>query len=176
VEVYEFELLHELVPQARLIGVLLDPTLDGSDIQVRKVQAAPRTIAQQVLVLNVSTHADIAKTFEPQQVLVLNVSTTHADIAKTFELSAATSLARLWRDQGKRREARDLLVPIYGWFTEDFDASVLKSLQIYELPGTNKETEGLVRVGHGFGNTVASAVWLTGLGGSPIPPGPQKRG
>jgi phenylacetate-coenzyme A ligase PaaK-like adenylate-forming protein len=80
--------------------------------------------------------------------LVLNVS-THADIAKIFELSAA----RLWRDQGKRREARDLLVPIYGWFTEGFDASVLKSLQIYELPGTNKETEGLVRVGRGFGNS-----------------------
>ena len=31
------------------------------------------------------------------------------------------SLARLWRDQGKRAEARDLLAPIYGWFTEGFD-------------------------------------------------------
>ena len=33
----------------------------------------------------------------------------------------ATSLARLWRDQGKRAEARDLLAPVYGWFTEGFD-------------------------------------------------------
>jgi class 3 adenylate cyclase len=37
------------------------------------------------------------------------------------ELRATTSLARLWRDQGKRAEARDLLAPIYGWFTEGFD-------------------------------------------------------
>jgi class 3 adenylate cyclase/predicted ATPase len=41
--------------------------------------------------------------------------------AKMWELRASTSLARLWRDQGKRTEARDLLAPIYGWFTEGFD-------------------------------------------------------
>jgi predicted ATPase len=46
--------------------------------------------------------------------------------ARTFELRAATSLARLWRDQGKRTEARDLLAPIYGWFTEGFDTPVLQ--------------------------------------------------
>lgn len=42
--------------------------------------------------------------------------------AKLFELRAATSLAKLWRDQGKRAEARALLAPIYNWFTEGFDA------------------------------------------------------
>jgi hypothetical protein len=36
------------------------------------------------------------------------------------------SMARLWRDQGKRNEARDLLAPIYGWFTEGFDTLDLK--------------------------------------------------
>ena len=41
--------------------------------------------------------------------------------ARSFELRAATSLARLWRDQGKRAEAHDLLAPVYGWFTEGFD-------------------------------------------------------
>jgi class 3 adenylate cyclase/tetratricopeptide (TPR) repeat protein len=46
--------------------------------------------------------------------------------AKTWELRAATSLARLWRDQGKRDEARDLLAPVYGWFTEGFDTLDLK--------------------------------------------------
>jgi predicted ATPase len=46
--------------------------------------------------------------------------------AKTSELKATTSLARLWRDQGKRTEARDLLAPIYGWFTEGFDTPDLK--------------------------------------------------
>ena len=46
--------------------------------------------------------------------------------AKLFQLRASTSLARLWCDQGKRVEARDLLGPIYGWFTEGFDAPDLK--------------------------------------------------
>ncbi len=46
--------------------------------------------------------------------------------AKLWELRASNSLARLWRDQGKRTEARDLLAPIYGWFTEGFDTPDLK--------------------------------------------------
>jgi predicted ATPase len=46
--------------------------------------------------------------------------------AKSWELRAATSLARLWRDQGKVREARELLAPVYGWFTEGFDTRDLK--------------------------------------------------
>jgi hypothetical protein len=41
-------------------------------------------------------------------------------------LRAAMSLARLWRDQGKRDEARDLLAPVYGWFSEGFDTLDLK--------------------------------------------------
>jgi predicted ATPase len=46
--------------------------------------------------------------------------------AKFWELRAATGLTRLWRDQGKRTEARDLLAPIYDWFTEGFDTPVLQ--------------------------------------------------
>ena len=46
--------------------------------------------------------------------------------AKSFELRAAMSMARLWRDQGKRDEARDLLAATYGWFTEGFDTTDLK--------------------------------------------------
>jgi predicted ATPase len=46
--------------------------------------------------------------------------------AKGWELRAATSLARFWCDQGRRDEARDLLVPVYGWFTEGFDTRDLK--------------------------------------------------
>jgi predicted ATPase len=42
------------------------------------------------------------------------------------KLRAAMSLARLWRDQGKRNEARALLAPVYGWFTEGFDTLDLK--------------------------------------------------
>ena len=46
--------------------------------------------------------------------------------AKLWELCVSTSLARLRGDQGKRTEARDLLAPIYGWFTEGFDTPVLQ--------------------------------------------------
>jgi predicted ATPase len=46
--------------------------------------------------------------------------------SKSWELRAATSMARLWRDQGKRGEARELLAPVYGWFTEGFDTLDLK--------------------------------------------------
>jgi predicted ATPase len=43
-----------------------------------------------------------------------------------YELRAATSLARLWRDQGRQGEARDLLAPVYASFTEGFDTADLK--------------------------------------------------
>jgi len=46
--------------------------------------------------------------------------------ARLFELRAATSLARLWHDQGKEPEARDLLAPVCGWFTEALDLPVLE--------------------------------------------------
>ena len=46
--------------------------------------------------------------------------------ANSLELRAATSLARLWGDQGRQAEARDLLAPVYGWFTEGFDTRDLK--------------------------------------------------
>jgi predicted ATPase len=46
--------------------------------------------------------------------------------AKSWELRAAMSLARLWRDQGKVQQARELLAPVYGWFSEGFDTRDLK--------------------------------------------------
>jgi len=46
--------------------------------------------------------------------------------AKSWELRAATSLAQLWGEQGRRAEARELLAPVYGWFTEGFDTADLK--------------------------------------------------
>jgi predicted ATPase len=50
--------------------------------------------------------------------------------AKLGELIAAANLARLWYDQGKRVEARDLLAPIYGWFTEGFDTPLLQDAKV----------------------------------------------
>jgi predicted ATPase len=46
--------------------------------------------------------------------------------AKSLELRAAMSMARVWRDQDKRDAARDLLAPVYGWFTEGFDTLDLR--------------------------------------------------
>jgi class 3 adenylate cyclase/tetratricopeptide (TPR) repeat protein len=50
--------------------------------------------------------------------------------ARMFELRAATSLARLWGEQGRRGEAGDLLAPVYGWFTEGFDTADLKEAKV----------------------------------------------
>jgi predicted ATPase len=54
------------------------------------------------------------------------IAVARRQVARLFELRATTSLARLWRDQGKCAEARGLLAPIYGWFTEGFDTADLK--------------------------------------------------
>ena len=54
------------------------------------------------------------------------LAVARAQQAKSWELRAAMSLARLWRSQGKQQQARELLAPIYGWFTEGFDTLDLK--------------------------------------------------
>jgi predicted ATPase len=61
-----------------------------------------------------------------KNVLVKALDVSRAQGARMFELRAATSLARLWHDQGRHVEARGLLLPIYGWFTEGFDTADLK--------------------------------------------------
>jgi predicted ATPase len=57
--------------------------------------------------------------------------------AKSWELRAAMSLARLWQHQGKHVEARELLAPIYGWFTEGFNTADLQEAKtlLEELEG-----------------------------------------
>ncbi len=60
----------------------------------------------------------------------------HRQEAKSLELRAAMSLSRLWQQQGKRDEARALLAPIYGWFTEGFDtADLLEAKALLEELG-----------------------------------------
>ena len=66
-------------------------------------------------------------------------------------MRAAMSMARLWRDQGKRDEARDLLAPVYAWFTEGFDTPDLKE--------ANALLDELVIDGHS---------WLWGLMSQPV--------
>jgi predicted ATPase len=54
------------------------------------------------------------------------ISIARSQQAKSFELRTATSLARLWQQQGKHQEAHDLLAPVYDWFTEGFDTADLQ--------------------------------------------------
>jgi class 3 adenylate cyclase len=63
---------------------------------------------------------------EAERPLCTALEIADAQGAFLLKLRAATSLARLWREQGKRDEARDLLAPVYGWFTEGFDTLDLK--------------------------------------------------
>ena len=51
--------------------------------------------------------------------------------AKYWELRATMSIARLWRDQSKPQQARELLAPVYGWFTEGFDTRDLKGAKAF---------------------------------------------
>ena len=55
-----------------------------------------------------------------------SLDVTREQQAKSWELRTSTSLARLWQSQGKRKEALDLLKPVYDWFTEGFDTKDLK--------------------------------------------------
>ena len=61
---------------------------------------------------------------EGQASLQQAIRIAQAQQAKSLELRAATSLARLWGEQGRRAEARDLLAPVYGWFTEGLNADL----------------------------------------------------
>ena len=95
---------------------------------------------------------------------------------KSWELRAAMSLARLWRDQGKPQQARELLAPVYGWFTEGFDTRDLKEAKalLYELaimsPGSGITVPGLaaealgsfltMHMGRRFGATHANLIAL----------------
>ncbi len=65
------------------------------------------------------------------------LSVARSQQAKSWELRAATSLARLWQSQNRRQDAYDLLVPIYGWFTEGFDTADLQDAEalLAELDG-----------------------------------------
>jgi predicted ATPase len=72
---------------------------------------------------------------EAQGLLSQALQVARIQQAKTLELRAAVSLARLWGEQGRRADARDILAPIYGWFTEGFDTADLKEAKalLHEL-------------------------------------------
>ena len=72
------------------------------------------------LLLSMSKYAEAENSYRKA------LSVAQRQSAKFWELRASTSLARLWRDRGKREEARELLAPVFAWFTEGFDTPDLK--------------------------------------------------
>ena len=87
----------------------------------RWCEAESRRIAGEIELLSPKRDAEKAQTHFERALEI-----ARAQQARSWELRAATSLARLWRDQGRRAEAHDLLAPVYGWFTEGFDTLDLK--------------------------------------------------
>ena len=63
---------------------------------------------------------------DAQKVLEVSLAVAQSQKARSLELRAAADLARLHRDYARHAEARDLLAPVYGWFTEGFDTQDLK--------------------------------------------------
>jgi predicted ATPase len=78
-------------------------------------------IAGEIALMSPEPDAAKAETYFDRALAV-----ARAQQAKSWELRAAMSLARLWREQGKVQQARELLAPVYGWFTEGFDTRDLK--------------------------------------------------
>ncbi len=74
--------------------------------------------------------ASLAQASKVEPSFHLSLKIARRQEAKSLELRAATSLARLWRDQGQIDEAHDLLAPVHGWFTEGFDTADLKEAKL----------------------------------------------
>jgi predicted ATPase len=83
-------------------------------------EAELHRLTGQLLLARSGAHHTEAETCFRQALTV-----AHRQEAKALELRAALSLARLWQQQGKRAEARELVAPVYGWFTEGFDTADL---------------------------------------------------
>ncbi|MGB7834730.1 MAG: hypothetical protein WBL84_21220 [Xanthobacteraceae bacterium] len=81
----------------------------------------------------------MGKPHEAEAHLIRSLSVARSQHAKSWELRAATCLARLWNDQDRRSEAREVLAPVYGWFTEGFDTFDLKQAKtlLDEFHGCN---------------------------------------
>jgi predicted ATPase len=87
----------------------------------RWYEADIHRIASEIALMSPERDAAKAEVYSERSLAIARARQT-----KSFELRAATSMARLWRDQGRQNEARELLASVYGWFTEGFDTLDLK--------------------------------------------------
>ena len=102
-------------------GAIGEATTTMATTKEKWCEAELHRVAGEIALM--SPEADMAKA---QAYFDRALALARAQQAKSWELRAATSLARLWRDQGKRDAARGLLAPVYGWFTEGLDTLDLK--------------------------------------------------
>ena len=100
-----------------LIGTLLEMV---ERTGVRYMEAELYRVRAELLVSSSNFH-------KAEEALQQGLTVAREQQARWWESRASVSLARLWRDQGKRVEARDLLAPVYGWFTEGFDTADLRA-------------------------------------------------
>jgi predicted ATPase len=91
----------------------------------RWCEAETNRIAGEIVLLSPKRDAARAEAYFERALAV-----SHNQQAKSWELRASMSLARLWREQGKPQQARELLAPVYGWFTEGFDTLDLKEAKV----------------------------------------------
>ena len=114
----------EIAGQDEEAVTLLDEALQIVEI-TRERWFAAEIYRQKGQLLRRQGHAEAA-----EELYRKALSISEEQEAKLWELRAAVSLARLWRDQGRRAEAHDLLAPVYGWFTEGFDTPDLKEARV----------------------------------------------
>ena len=122
------------------VGLLDEAILTAEQMQERVFEAELHRLRGELLLqLNNKREATAA--------LKRALTVARGQQARMWELRAATSLARLWRDQGKLAQARDLLAPVYGWFTEGFDTPDLKEARVLlgELGGARFGGESFAR-------------------------------
>jgi predicted ATPase len=105
----------------------LDEALEAIQTTEERVYEAEVYRLKGVLLLQQSA----APQGEAEERLQQALAVARRQQAKSLELRAAMSLSRLWQRQGKRAEARDLLAPIYSWFTEGLDTADLQEAKMF---------------------------------------------
>ncbi len=105
--------------------VISAATVLMEETQERWCEAELKRIAGEIALLSASPDIARAKDYYGHSLAV-----ARQQQAKSWELRASISLARLWRDQGKVQQARELLAPVYGWFSEGFDTRDLKEAKV----------------------------------------------
>jgi predicted ATPase len=136
---YAITALYALLSQALLAGHQLAP---AREIIIKGLATAERTSERffEAELLRLNARALVLEggpcvLTEAQKLLEESLAVAQSQKARSLELRAAVDLARLWHYQGRCAEARDLLAPVYGWFTEGFDTQDLKEARtrLHEL-------------------------------------------